>query len=110
MSLNPNHPGWYHIALFLDAYRLGDADAALMHAKRITMPHIPTAALLPIAAAGRFDRAADARGGLEELSRRHPDLLQNGHARAALGRWIWDAALLDSVLDGVTAARLLARG
>jgi hypothetical protein len=109
MALNPNHPGWYHIALFLDAYGRGDGDAAMMHAKRITMPHIPTAALLPIAAAGRFDRTADARAGIEELSKHHAELLETGTARATLGRWFWDGPLLDSVLEGVERARALAR-
>ncbi len=109
MSLNPNHPGWYHIALFLDAYSRGDADAAVTHAKRITMPHIPTAALLPIAAAGRFDRVEEARAGIEDLSKHHPALLDAGMARATLGRWFWDGALLDSVLEGFDKARALAR-
>jgi hypothetical protein len=49
-----------------------------MHAKRVTMPHIPTAALLPIAAAGRFDRVEEARAGIEELSKHHSELLEAG--------------------------------
>jgi serine/threonine-protein kinase len=107
MSLNPHHPGWYHIALFLDAYRKGDADAALMHAKRITMPHIPTAALFAIAGAGQFGRAADARFGLSALQRSHAELLDPQRAREALARWMWDGELLDSVVEGFEKALAL---
>ena len=109
MSLNPHHPGWYHIGLFLEAYRLDDADGALMHATRITMPHIPTSVLFAIAAAGRFERIDDVRTGIEELSRRDAELLDTNRARAALGRWILDAALLDSLMDGITKAFRLAQ-
>jgi hypothetical protein len=52
----------------------------------------------------------EARAGIEDLSKHHPELLEAGMARAVLGRWLWRGPLLDSVLEGVEKARALARG
>ena len=52
----------------------------------------------------------EARAGIEELSKHHPELLEVGKARVALGRWLWSGPLLDSVLEGVEKARALTRG
>lgn len=105
MALNPRFPGWFHIATFLEAFANGDADAALAHAARINMPHLPVAGrLLGIAAAGRFGRVREAQDGLRLVSQSRPDLLQREAARREWGRWLWEGDLLDALVDGYAAA------
>jgi TolB-like protein/Tfp pilus assembly protein PilF len=105
ISLNPRHPGWFHLALFLDAFQRGDADRALGEAARINMPHVPVdGRLFAIAAAGRFGRAPEAAAAINELRRDHPHLLDARRAREEWRTRIWNGELLDSLVGGFEAA------
>jgi TolB-like protein len=105
ISLNPRHPDWFHLALFLDAFQRGDADRALGEAAQINMPHVPVdGRLFAIAAAGRFGRAPEAAAAINELRRDYPHLLDARRAREAWAIRIWDGELLDSLVDGFEAA------
>jgi len=105
IALNPRHPSWFHLALFLDAFQRGDADRALGEAARINMPHVPVdGRLFAIAAAGRFGRAQEAAAAIAELRRDYPHLLDGRRAREEWATRIWSGELLDSLVDGFEAA------
>ena len=38
MRLNPNYPGYYHFVLFMNEYRQGNREAALIEARRVDAP------------------------------------------------------------------------
>jgi TolB-like protein len=104
ISLNPRHPGWFHLALFLDAFQQGDADRALGEAARINMPDVPVdGRLFAIAAAGRFGRAQEAAAAIEALRRDYPHLLDTGRVREEWAIRIWNGELLDRLMDGFAA-------
>ena len=63
IALNPDHPGWYHIARATRDYVSGDDEGALRAAKRINMPDHVWAHVLVALSAGQLGRAADAAGG-----------------------------------------------
>jgi TolB-like protein/cytochrome c-type biogenesis protein CcmH/NrfG len=105
ISLNPRHPGWFHLALFLDAFQRGDAERALGEAARANAPQLPVdGRLFTIAAAGRFGRAPEAAAAINELRRDYPHLLDARRAREEWAIRIWDGDLLDSLVDGFEAA------
>jgi serine/threonine-protein kinase len=105
ISLNPRHPGWFHLALFLDAFQRGDADRALGEAALVNMPHVPVdGRLFAIAAAGRFGRAPEAAAAINELRRDYPHLLDPRRAREEWTIRLWDRELLDSLVNGFEAA------
>jgi len=105
ISLNPRHPGWFHLALFLDAFQRGDADRALGEAALVNMPHVPVdGRLFAIAAAGRFGRAPEAAAAINELRRDYPHLLDARRAREEWTIRLWDRELLDSLVDGFEVA------
>jgi hypothetical protein len=54
MRLNPHHPGWYHIVPFMNYYRQGEYELALIEARRFNPPRI----LLGSAYPGRFSGTA----------------------------------------------------
>jgi serine/threonine-protein kinase len=110
MSLNPNHPGWYHAILFADAYMQGDADAALKHAHLITMSSLRTAGLYIAAAGGRFNRVEEARIGIEAWVRANNKPFDPAEARMILKGWMWEGALLEGLMDGLVKAVAVASG
>jgi len=105
ISLNPRHPGWFHLTLFLDAFQRGDADRAVGEAARANMPQVPVdGRLFAIAAAGRFGRGREAAAAINELRRDYPHLLDARRAREEWTIRIWDGELLDRLVDGFEAA------
>jgi tetratricopeptide (TPR) repeat protein len=108
MALNPHHADWLHFVPFYHHFRLQDYESALVHVKRINMPwfqfmHADTAAV-----AGQLGRVAEAEAALTELARTCPRFLDPATAHARWTLWIWDAELVDRLMDGLRKAIELA--
>jgi TolB-like protein/predicted Zn-dependent protease len=104
MTLNPHHPGWYRFALFNDAYRRHDFQAAVAVAQKFNMPtYFYTHAVLAAAYGQLGERTAAARA-LAELLAQKPDF--GAVARRELGKWYIDEPLLEEMLDGLRKAGL----
>jgi eukaryotic-like serine/threonine-protein kinase len=110
LTLNPHLPGHVHFVPFLDAYRRGDDEAALLHTKKVNIPELHVAQLARAAAAGRLARVEEARAAVDHLRHASPGLLEPAHARAAWSRLIQDRALVDQLIDGLERALAFAEG
>jgi TolB-like protein len=108
VDLNPNHSGWFHLVLAVDHYRKGEDSEALAQARRSNAPHPGLMPLVVAAAAARLGRVADVRAAFEVLQTQHPAYLDPETVKAAFAFWIWDAQLVDDLMDGFAKARALA--
>ena len=106
IDLNPNHPGWYWYAPFLDAYRKNDFRAALTIALKISMPGFPLGQVALAAAYGQLGEAEAGQAAVRELLVLKPDYA--AVARAELGK-IWSPALVEQLIDGLRKAGLETR-
>ncbi len=104
LALNPNLPGHAHLIPFLDHYRRGEDEAALVDAKKINVPGLHTGHYARAAASGQLERREEARTALDDLRRVNPEMADPGHARTLLGRFIHDGALVDRLVEGVEKA------
>ena len=108
MDLNPHHPGWVHYILATNHYRKGEFEQALGQAKRSTMTHVVWTPLCVAVAAGQLGLAADARAAIDVMRTHHPAYLDAAELRALWSKWLWDAGLVDRLLDGLGKAITLA--
>jgi TolB-like protein/Tfp pilus assembly protein PilF len=93
MALKPTYSGWFHFPAFNAHYARNEYEDALRVAKLINMPLLPLAQYTCAAAAGQLGRAAE--------------LLDPQSARRAITVWFWDAAFIESLLEGVHKALAL---
>ncbi len=107
MALNPDHPGWYHIARANRDYAVGDYEGALGAAKRINMPDHVLAHLLVALAAGQLGRTGDATAALDAVFRLAPPFADEAAVVERLQRWKWNPAHVDRMLDGYRKAAAL---
>lgn len=110
LSLNPRHPGWYLLAPFLHEYERGNFNAALGYARRIGMPKFVAGNLAAAAAAGQVGTVEDARPALDALARFDPALLETEAARGVWARWLWNADVVDRLVEGLEKAVALVPG
>ena len=103
IELNPNHPGWYWYALFLDAYRRHDFRAALTVALKMNMPDTPLVCVALAASYGQLGQGAAGRIAVRELVALRPDY--PAVARHELGKLL-DPELVEHVIDGLRKAGL----
>jgi TolB-like protein/Tfp pilus assembly protein PilF len=107
MALNPDHPGWYHIAHASREYAMGNFEAALRSAKRINLPqHLWAQALVAISAA-QLGRAAEAAAALDALLTLEPSFVSEPAIEEAVSRWKWVDGEAEGFLDGFRKARAL---
>jgi adenylate cyclase len=78
MRLNPHHPGWYHIVAFMNSYRQGEYDLALIEARRFNTPEFFWDPLIRAAVLGQLDRRAEAEKAVDELLALVPDFNLRG--------------------------------
>ena len=104
MKLNPNHPGWYHGLAFLDAYRHGRFEEALVLAKRINNPTLYWDPLLRAATLGQLGRKDEAQKAVQELLEIQPDFAIIG--RELMTRTLFMDDLVEMLLDGLHKAGL----
>jgi TolB-like protein len=107
IALNPHSPGWVHFVLATNHYRKGEFDKALVQAKRSTLNQMAWTPLCVAVAAGQLGLTADARVALDALRRNHPAYLEPDKVRELWSMWLWDAALLDRLLEGFVKAQAL---
>jgi hypothetical protein len=104
ITLNPRHPGWYLLTPFLHEYERDGFDAALGYARRIGMPRFVAGNLAAAAAAGQVGTVEDARPALDALRRFDATLLAPAAARAVWARWLWNAEVIDRLVEGLEKA------
>jgi TolB-like protein/Tfp pilus assembly protein PilF len=108
IDLNPHHPDWVHYTLATNHYRVGAFDKALLEAKRASLAQYVWTPLCIAMAAGQLGLAADARGALEVIRRKHAVYLDPGKVKELWSAWHWDEDLLDYLLEGFEKALALA--
>ena len=104
VSLNPNHPTWYHAIYASRHYRDGNSEAALLSAKRRNQPsfywhHVYLATIY--AQLGRLDEARDSVTEILALYPGYADV-----AREDLEKWFKDEALVSAMMEGLKKAGL----
>jgi tetratricopeptide (TPR) repeat protein len=104
MALNPYHPGWYYFPLAFNHYRRRDYEPALEEALRVNMPGYHPNFIALAAIYGQLGREEEARAAAESLLQLFPDY--GAHAREELGKWFFEADVLEHVLDGLRKAGL----
>ncbi len=102
MVLNPYHPTWFHLALFMDYYRQGDYENALTEALKFNFPDLFFDPLMRAAALGKLGREHKARKAVEELLELMPDFRSQG--RKLIGRYVKVPEVIDQVIEGLILA------
>ncbi len=102
LALGLRVPGWYHHALFLDAYRRGDLAAALEEARLVATPTIGWDPLDRAAAFGKLGRTEEALSAAAELRALLPGFAAD--PRGHLARLVPDAALAEALMEGLMVA------
>jgi tetratricopeptide (TPR) repeat protein len=105
IDLNPNHSGWFHLVVALDHYRRGEFADALAQAKLSSVPQLVTMPLIIAAAAGQLGRVVDVRAAFETLRQQHADFLAHERARQVIRFWVWEADLVDALMEGFSKAQ-----
>jgi adenylate cyclase len=104
MSLNPHHPGWFHIVAFINYYRHGDYDLALIEAQRFNTPDFFWDPLIRAAVLGQLDRRAEAEKAVDELLALVPDF--NLRGRSLIRRLAYLDEHVDMLAEGLRKAGL----
>jgi tetratricopeptide (TPR) repeat protein len=107
MDLNPNHPVIVNYVLAANHWRLGEFEQALVQAKRSTLTQYPFAPLYVAAAAGQLGRVADAKLALDAIGKNHPQFLDAGNARTIWSIFLWDAGMIEQLVEGFEKAKAL---
>jgi serine/threonine protein kinase/tetratricopeptide (TPR) repeat protein len=103
VELNPNHPGWYWFAPFVNEYRKSDYRAALGLALKINMPGFRFGFVSLAAAYGQLGETEFARSAVNELLALKPDYASI--ARVEFGK-LFDPDLVEHMIDGLRKAGL----
>jgi len=103
LQLNPNHPGWYWFAHFLNAYRKGDYRGALSLALKFNLPGFYYAHALSAAAYGQLGMREPGQKELQELLAIRPDFAVA--VRSEFGKF-YDPELVEQLIDGLRKAGL----
>jgi len=104
MRLNPHHPGWYHIVAFMNYYRQGEFDLALIEARRFNTPDFFWDPLIRAAVLGQLKRREDARKAVDELLALVPDF--NLRGRSLIRRLAYLDEHVEILWDGLCKAGL----
>jgi adenylate cyclase len=104
MRLNPHHPGWYHIVAFMNYYRQGEYDPALIEAQHFNTPEFFWDPLIRAAVLGQLDRQAEAEKAVDELLALVPDFKRRG--QSLIRRLAYLDENVDVLLEGLRKAGL----
>ena len=102
-TLNPNHPGWYHLAAFGAAYRKQDYRAALEMVVKLNMPRNPVSLAIRASTLGQLGEHDAARAALAELLALQPDFAST--ARDEFGKPL-GPEIAEHLIDGLRKAGL----
>jgi len=104
MKLNPYHPTWFHLAFFMDYYRLGEYEHAFAEALKFNFPGLYLDPMMRAAALGRLGRQAEAKAAVSQLLKLEPDFATRG--RWLISRYVKVDDLVDRVVEGLGNAGL----
>jgi serine/threonine-protein kinase len=107
IDLNPHHPGWVHYVLATNHYRQREFDRALVRAKRPNLAQLVWTPLHVAVAAGQLGVATDARIAIETIREHHPMYLDAEQVRALWAKWVWDAEIVDGLVNGFVKGKAL---
>lgn len=99
-------PGWYHHALFLDAFRRGDYPAAFDQAQLIDIPELAWGPLDRAAVLGKMGEVQAAQETVQELLAILPPFADD--PRGHLRRLVPDRALVEDLLGGLAIGGVVA--
>ena len=102
-QLNPRHPGWYWMALVMNAYRKGDYRGAIQLGLKVNLPEFSGTHEVMAAAYGQAGERDAAERALRELLRLKPDYATS--PREKLQRFV-SPELVEHVMDGLRKAGL----
>ena len=100
-QLNPRHPGWYWMALFMNAYRKGDYRGAIRIGLKINLPEFSGTHEAMAAAYGQLGERDAAGKAVRELLRLKPDYLTR--PREKLQKFV-SPELVEHMMDGLRKA------
>jgi adenylate cyclase len=103
-ALNPNYPGWFHMAPCFYYFRQKSSHKAHQEAQQLQMPHLFWDPLLRAAALGHLGKKAEAAQALAELFTLKPDFPQQAHF--LIGCYAKFDYLTDALLSGLRLAGL----
>ena len=103
MSLSDTYPDWYHLAPFLNYYRLEKYQEALEEALKITTPNLLHGPMARGAVYGQLGEIENAHKELKDLLTRCPDFLETG--KETLVRFLGTTKLAGKIWDGLMKAK-----
>lgn len=104
IRLNPRHPGWFHLAPFLNHYRQGHFEAALAEARKFNMPQLPWDQVLRTAAFQRLGLSRSASRTMRELLEVDPQFPNK--AEIYVGAYVFDEDLATDIVSALREAGL----
>ena len=104
MESKTSYPDWYHMLPFLNYYRLGDYQAALIESMQIISPGVFWGPLARAIAYGQLGQIDKAKSELDELILRYPDFKTNGVSM--IDRYFGNEDLLNAVCEGLKKSGL----
>lgn len=104
IHLNPYHPGWSHLAPYLNHYRHKRYEEALATAEKINLPESVLDPALRAATMSQLGQKKLARETLEKALGLNPDFKKN--PKRYLSRLIYSDELVSHVMEGLVKAGL----
>jgi adenylate cyclase len=104
MRLNPHHPGWYHLVHYMEAYRQGDYETALIESRRFNIPVFHFDPIIRVAVLGQLGRQEEAGQAIDELLALVPDFETRG--RSLIKRFAYSDENVEMLLGGLRKAGL----
>jgi tetratricopeptide (TPR) repeat protein len=102
MRLNPHHPGWYYLVDYLNFYRQGEYELALIEAGRFNISAFYWDPLIRAAVQGQLNQQAEAEKSLNELLDLIPDFKQRG--KDLIRRFAYSDEHVEMIWDGLQKA------
>ena len=104
MILNPYFPSWFHLAIYMNYYRLEDWENAFAEAMKFNYPDLFWDPLIRAAALGQMGRKLEAETVVGELLEVAPDFAVRG--RRLISNYVKVDDLADKIIEGLKKAGL----
>ena len=104
IRLNPHYPGYYHFVFFMNEYRQGNAEAALVEARRVDTPGTIVGPLSRAVALAQLGRFSEAQAELSEVHSITPDF--DARKAALIRRQVFTNTNVEMLLEGLDAIDL----
>lgn len=105
MRLNPYHPSWFHLAIYMDDYRRGEYDKAIAEALKFNFPQLYLDPMMRAAALGQLERQREAKSAVSQLLKLEPDFTTRG--RLLISRYLKVDDLVDKIIEGLRKAGMV---